>query len=148
MTDTLTNIGTVVSVSAAAPATFDQAGYEALSFSEVTGVASIGEFGPSYEILNHVDLKDGITQKAHGALNYGDPALQYRIVEADTGQGILDTALSARTTISLKVERASGLVQYVQTLVTSAPTSEGTSGAIYMKSSNLALKSAIVEVAA
>ena len=148
MTDTLTNIGTVVSVSAAAPATFDQAGYEALSFSEVTGVASIGEFGPSYEILNHVDLKDGITQKAHGALNYGDPALQYRVVEADAGQGILDLALSARATISLKVERASGLVEYVQTLVTSAPAGEASSSAVYMKSSNLAITSSVVKVAA
>lgn len=148
MTDTLTNIGTVVSVSAAAPATFDKAGYEALSFSEVTGVASIGEFGPSYEILNHVDLKDGITQKAHGALNYGDPALQYRVIEADAGQGIIETALTTRATISVKIERASGVVEYVQALVTSAPTSEASSSAIYMKSSNLALKSSIIEVAA
>lgn len=148
MTDTLTNIGTVVSVSAATPATFDQAGYELLTFTEVSGVASIGEVGPTYETLSHVDLKDGITQKAHGALNYGDPAIQYRVIEDDAGQGIINTALSSRSTISIKIERASGLVQYAQAIVTSAPTSESTSGAVYMRSSNLALTSSIVEVAA
>ena len=130
MADTLTNIGTVVSVSAAEPATFDQAGYEALTWSEITGVSSIGEIGPTYEVLNQTDLKDGIVQKAHGSLNYGDPALQYRIVESDTGQGILLTALSAQTTISLKVVRASGKTEYVRTIVTSAPTSEGTASAL------------------
>ena len=148
MADTLTNIGTVVSASAAALATFDQAGYGALTWTEIGGVASVGATGPVYEVLNHVDLKDGVTQKAHGALNYGDPELQYRVIEADAGQGIIETALDARTTISIKILRASGVTEYMRAIVTSAPTSEATSSAVYMKSGSLGVTSAIVKVAA
>lgn len=144
----ITNIGTVVSVSAGIPATFDQAGYEALTFSEVTGVSSLGEFGPAYEILNHTDVNNGITKKAHGALNYGDPALQYRIVDADAGQGIITTALNTRATISVKIERPSGLAQYVQAIVSSAPDSEANAAATRLRSSNINITSSIVEVAA
>ncbi len=144
----ITNIGTVVSVSAAAPATLDQAGYEALTFSEVEGVSSLGEFGPSYEVLNHTDTKDGITQKAHGALSYGDPALQYRIIDDDAGQIIINAALANRATMSVKITRPSGLVQYVQAIVSSAPDSEANAAATRLRSSNINITSGIVEVAA
>ena len=144
----LTNIGTVVSVSAALPATENDTGYGALSWSEVTGVSSLGELGASFEILNHVDLKDGVTRKAKGAKNNGDPALQYRVEEGDAGQGILITALDSPDPISIKVTRASGRIQYCQAIVAGAPDSEATAGAVNMRSTNLGVTSNIIEVAA
>jgi len=144
----LTNIGTVVSVSAALPATETDTDYAGLTWSEVTGVSSLGEIGASFEILNHVDLKDGVTRKAKGAKNNGDPALQYRIVEGDAGQGILITALDSPDPISMKVVRPSGRIQYCQAIVASAPDSEATSGAVNMRSTNLGVTSDLIEVAA
>ena len=149
MTDTLSNIGTVVSVSAvlaAAPKSATE--YAALTWTEVTGVASVGEIGPIYEVLTFSDLKDGVTRKAHGTLNNGDPAMQYRIVESDAGQVIVNDALNARTTIAFKVTRASGLIQYFEGIISSAATNEATGSAIYAKSSNIGVSSSLVEVAA
>ena len=149
MTDTLTNIGTVVSVSATLAANPKSATeYGALSWTEITGVASVGEIGPVYEVVTHSDLKDGVTRKAHGTLNNGDPAMQYRVVEADAGQVIINDALNAQTTIAFKVTRASGLIQYFEGIISSAPTNEATGSAVYAKSSNIGVSSALVEVAA
>ena len=149
MTDTLSNIGTVVSVSAAlAAAPKDSAAYAALTWTEITGVASVGEIGPIYEVLTFSDLKDGVTRKAHGTLNNGDPAMQYRVIELDPGQIIVNDALTARTTIAFKVTRASGLIQYFEGIISSAPTNEATGSAIYAKSSNVGVSSPLVEVPA
>ena len=149
MTDTLSNIGTVVSVSATLAADpKDASDYAALTWTEIKGVASVGEIGPIYEVLTHSDLKDGVTRKAHGSLNNGDPAIQYRVIELDAGQIIINSALIGRTTIAFKVTRASGLIQYFEGIISSAPTNEATGAAIYAKSSNIGVSSSLVEVAA
>lgn len=145
MPDTLSNIGTTFSVSATLPATNDVAGYGALTFSGVTGVGSLGSIGPSYEVVNFTDLADGVVQKAHGSLNYGDPELQYRAVNGDTGQGILLTALTNRTKIAVEVVRASGLIQYFQALVTSNPNTEASATTTDNRTCNIAITSAIIE---
>lgn len=147
MTDTLTNIGSELYVSTSAPATEDQSGYEALTWIEVLGVASIGEIGASHSMLNHTDLKTGNVQKAHGDKNNGDPAIQYRVIEADAGQLALKSALDSLSELSFKFVRASGLSQYSQGLVSGAPTNEASSANVYAKSSTLALNKSIVEVA-
>ena len=145
MPDKLTNIGTTLSVSASLPATEDVAGYGALTFTEVTGVATVPEFGPEYEVVNHVDVKDGVTRKAHGGVDYGGGTVAYRVVEADSGQGILKTAIDGQDTISVKIERSSGLIEYFQGIVTSNRTSEASSGNTYTRSSAIQSTSAIVE---
>ena len=147
MSDTLTNIGTSLFVSTSAPATEDQAGYEALTWIEVLGVSSIGEVGASHNMLNHTDIKSGDVRKGHGEKNNGDPAVQYRAIEGDAGQQALKTALDTLSTISVKILRASGLTQYSQGLVSGATTNEASASSVYAKSSTLALNNSIVEVA-
>lgn len=144
MPDKLTNIGTILSVSASLPATEDVAGYGALSFTEVAGVASVPEFGAEYEVLTHVDVKDGVTRKAHGAVDFGGGTVMYRVVEADAGQGILTTAMDGQDTVSVKIERASGLIEYFQGIVTANRTSEASSGNTYTRSSAIQSTSTIV----
>ena len=123
MTDKLTNIGTELHVSAALPATDNVAGYEALTFTEVLGVATVPEFGPVYEMVTANDVKDGVTQKAHGGVDYGGGSVSYRIIEADAGQGIFKSAMAAQDYVSIKIVRATGLIEYFKGLVLSNRTS-------------------------
>ena len=144
----ITNIGTTVEVSATLPASDDQAGYELLTWTEVEGVLSMGGFGPTHEILNQTYLKDGIVRKAHGSKNLGDPDLMYSPAEAGAGQGILKTALDSQATISIKVSRPSGRVQYCQCIVGGVADDEANANNTTGQTSSIAMSSGYVEVAA
>lgn len=145
MPDKLTNIGTTLAVSASLPATEDVAGYGALTYTLVNGVGSIPEFGPEYEVLTFTEVADGINRKAHGAVDFGGGSIAYRVIEADAGQGILKTAMDAQNTISVKITRASGLIEYFQGIVTSNRTSEASSGNVYTRSTAIQASTVIVQ---
>lgn len=145
MPDKLTNIGTTIAVSTTLPATENVAGYGALTFTEVVGVGSIPEFGGESEVLTYVDVKDGVTQKAHGGRDFGGGTLSYRILEADAGQGILEDADDNQTTLAFKLTRSSGLIEYFQGIVTSSRTSEASSGNTYTRNSAIQASTAIIK---
>ena len=141
-----TNIGTTISVSASQPATENSTGYAALTYTEVTGVASIPEIGPASSIVSQADLKDGIVRKAHGEIDNGGGTLQMREVASDAGQGMLKTAQSGQTTISCKVARAGGTIEYFQAIVASYRKSEAGTGNFAGISVDLQITSPIIEV--
>lgn len=145
MADKLTNIGAKLYVSASLPATEDVAGYGALTYTQVKGVASIPEFGAEHEELTFVEVEDGVTRKAHGGVNYGGGMVPFRVIEADAGQGILKAARANQSTISVKVERATGLLEYFLVIVLSNRNSEASAANTYTRSANLSLTSEIVE---
>lgn len=148
MPDKLTNIGSTISVSASLPATEDVAGYAALTFTQVKGVGSIPEFGAMYASVTFSEVESGIVQKAHGEVDYGGGSIAYRVLESDAGQGILKTAMSGQNTVSVKIVRASGLIEYFQAIVMSNRTSEASSGNVYTRSADLQATSVIIEDAA
>ena len=123
-----TNIGTTISVSATLPATEDDTGYAALTYTEVTGVASIPATGPSAAVVSQADLKDGVVRKAHGEVDYGGGDVQMRYVNGDAGQGILSAAFDSKANIAVKESDVDGNVTYYQAIVTSWRTAEKTTG--------------------
>jgi len=144
MPQTLTNIGTTLHVSAADPATYNIAGYAALTWTEVAQVATLPELGPSAETLTFVPLKSGVTDKAHGAINYGAGAVQYKIVEGDAGQDLIEAARAGRNNLSVKITRKSGLIEYMQVLVMSNVTAEASASSTYMRTANVEVRTEIV----
>lgn len=124
MSDTFRSIGTVAAVSATLPATINVTGYEALTFTAIGGVSTVGEFGATYGQVTHTDLADGEVQKDYGELNAGDPSLTYRIIPADAGQAIMTTAESNLAKVALKVTRPNGLIQYAVAIVQGSPVGE------------------------
>lgn len=143
-----TNIGTTIEVSAAAPATFDQAGFVALTYTKVNGVASVPELGPSASMVSQADLEDGIVRKAHGEVDFGGGTVQMREVAGDAGQGLLKTARANQSEVSVKITRASGLVEYFIGIVMSYRKSEATTGNFFGIAADLQVTSEIIEVAA
>lgn len=108
------SIGSTFSISAGEPATEDQAGYEALSFSEVGNVATIGATGDTHaDITPPPDLKTGRQLHFTGASDGGEVAITVHTEDfADAGQDAVRTANGARANFSFKIEDPDGNVEY------------------------------------
>lgn len=111
---------TEISISAAAPATFDAAGYAA-----VTGWGLIGEItdggshGRTYNEVTHTPIGTRGTKKFKGSFNEGSKTLQLAVDTEDPGQIILKEALNSDADFSFKVEYQGGDIDYFQAKVLS-----------------------------
>jgi len=140
-------IGGFLSVAAATPATFDAAGYVALSFVEVGEVSEVPEFGAAYSPVTFTPLKTGIVNKFHGELNYGSITVPLGYDSANAGQIILLAALASKDEISFRETRSDGSIRYIMGKVMSFPRGQSV-GSVNMASCNIEFTRADVEVAA
>jgi hypothetical protein len=140
-------IGGFLSVSAAAPITFDAAGYVALTWVEVGEVSEVPEFGAVYSAVTFTPLKTGIVNKFHGELNYGSITIPLGYDSADAGQVILLAALASKDEISFRETRSDGSIRYIRGKVMSFPRGQSV-GSVNMASCNIEFTRADVEVAA
>lgn len=114
-----TTAGTTIAVSASNPATFDQSGYEALSFTSIGEVTNLGEFGREYVLVTHNPIGSRGTKKFKGSFNEGQIAMQVGLDTDDSGQDLLDTASTSDNDYSFKVTAQNGDVYYFQAKVMS-----------------------------
>ena len=86
-----TAAGSTLAISAAAPATNDAAGYNALVFTEIGGIEKIGTLGATTNKVDFQPLK-GPKEKHKGSTDYGSlqPSLAHD--KADAGQVLTRTA--------------------------------------------------------
>jgi len=109
---TTEGIGGFLSVSAAAPATYDSTGYAALTWLDVVKGGDIPEYGPAHSVVTFTPLKTGIVDKFHGELNYGSFTLTGALDSSDTGQVALSAARVSKDEISFRETKSDGTVQY------------------------------------
>ncbi|MBO29079.1 MAG: hypothetical protein CML61_10060 [Rhodobacteraceae bacterium] len=109
---TTEGIGGFLSVSAAAPATYDATGYAALTWTEIGELGEVPDHGPAHATVTFTRLKDGIVNKYHGELNFGSLAIPMAYDPADAGQAILKAARVSKDEISLRLTRSDGSVEY------------------------------------
>ena len=138
-------IGGFLSVSAATPATFNAAGYVALTFTDVGEASEVPEFGAAHAVVTFTSLKTGIDNKFHGALNYGSVTVPLGYDSADAGQIILLAALASKNEISFRETRSDGTVRYIMGKVMSFPCGQSV-GSVNMSSCNIEFTRADVEV--
>lgn len=150
MSDIVSSVGTVVSVADASPATYDAAGFAALSWSACGELAELPSFGAEAALATHTPLATGIVAKRRGSLNYGSVALTMALSEDDLGQGVLQAAAEAGAgadaQVSVKVELVSGEIQYFTAQVMSYRTNVGNADAITMAEVTLEIDNSIVKV--
>lgn len=84
-------IGSVVSVSPGVPASFNKAGYEALTWTVVNGLVSAPIPGMETATIEVPDLTTGITKREKGASIGRETEMAFRDVPSDTGQGNVKT---------------------------------------------------------
>ena len=140
-------IGGFLSVSAAAPATYDASGYGDLTWTDVGEASEIPEFGAAYSPVTFTPLKTGIVNKFHGELNYGSITVPLGYDSADAGQIILLAALVSKNEISFRETRSDGTIRFISGKVMSFLRGQSV-GSVNMASCNIEFTRADIEVAA
>jgi hypothetical protein len=107
-----TSAGTKLYVSAAAPATYNVAGFEALTFTEIGEITDLGSFGKKYNLVTFNALGDRKTVKRKGSYNNGTLSLKLGSSVTDAGQVIMEAQALLDTSPSFKVMTQSGSLYY------------------------------------
>jgi hypothetical protein len=111
--------GVTIGISASQPATFDEAGYEALVFTNIGEITDGGEHGRTYAEVTHNPIDSRGTQKFKGSFNEGNKTLQLALDSDDAGQILLKTALNSDNDYSFEVTYPNGDIDWFQAKVMS-----------------------------
>lgn len=138
----ITAAGSKLFVSATKPGTYDAAGFEALTWTEVGEVTEIPQFGKVYTIVNHLPLGQRQTIKRKGSYDNGTVDVPYAFDPAgDAGQTILEAAVDSDNSYSFRIDVKNPAVKsvYFTAQITSRPITLGGTDAIVMANSALAI---------
>lgn len=150
MADAQTGIGVRYYISAAEPASHDQTGFEALTWTEFSNVTSLGTVaGAVNGSTSYTPMGTGIETPLKTTLNYGEinPSAPYN--STDAGQILFisgSDGVERDTTFSHKIELQDGTVFYNTGQIFSAPVSAADAGSVVMVDGNVKFNNATVEV--
>ncbi|PTR17501.1 hypothetical protein C8R31_101665 [Nitrosospira sp. Nsp2] len=136
-----TSAGTTLKISAAAPATFDAAGYAALTFTNVAEITDLGEFGREYALVTHNPIGSRGTVKKKGSFNEGTMALKLGLDTDDAGQILIKAASLSDNDYSFQITSQNGDKYYFQAQVMNFKVGLSTVDAVTSASVNLELTS-------
>ena len=113
--------GTIISIAAEQPITFDEAGYEntGMDWTVIGEITDAGEHGREYALVTHMPIASRGVQKFKGSYNPGSKTLQLAVDNDDAGQVICKAALLSDNDYSFKVAYQGGDVDYFQAKVMS-----------------------------
>ena len=143
-----TNAGTLISVSVAAPATHDSAGFAALTFTAIGEVVTTGTKGPSVALVTHSPLDKRAIQKLKGTVNYGTYSVGLGLDLTDAGQVLLIAgAAGAQIDVvhSFKEVKQNGDIEYYRAVVMSFDRAGGGNDAVLGANTSLELTDSIID---
>ena len=113
-----TGSGTCIAVSAATPATHNQAGFAALTYTQVGELEAVDGIDIRSAAVSFANLCTGKTSRSKGV----EEAIDFNITVAmdrdDAGQAIMSTARKSKTQqVSIRITESSGDVGYVRAFV-------------------------------
>lgn len=142
---TSTSAGTKLAISAGVPATQTEAGYEALTYTEIANVESIGAFGAVTEEITFQPLR-GPRQSHKGGTNYGSLNPSLANDPSDAGQTLLRTASQNPTALyAFEVTFPSGDKRFFQGRVFGFPENVGAANTILMANPTIGISTAVVQ---
>ena len=142
-----TTAGTTIGVSASAPATYDAAGFGALTFTEIVEVTDFGDFGRVYDLVTHNPVAGRRTVKRKGNFNDGAVTLQLGRDASDAGQALCRTALDDDSSYYFDITLQDGTDLYFSAQVMSFPYGLGNGNSITGGTITLEIDDDIIEVA-
>lgn len=104
--------GASIAISAGLPATFNAAGYDALTFSVIGEVTDLGEFGRVYELIRHNPINTRATRKLKGSYDEGQISMVVGLDNDDAGQILAKTASLSDADYSFQVVDQEGNQYY------------------------------------
>ncbi|ABF64347.1 hypothetical protein TM1040_1662 [Ruegeria sp. TM1040] len=117
--------GVTLGISAAAPATHDITGFDALTFTSVGEITNVGEFGKEWQLVTHNPLATRGTKKGKGSFNNGTLSPSLALDPDDAGQAAMETALESDDPVYIAVTLQDGTIYYLVGLVMSFKPSIG-----------------------
>ncbi len=109
--------GTKIGISASTPATFNEAGYEALSFTNIGNIEDGGEHGREYAEVTFNPIDTRGTRKYKGSFNEGNKTLSIGYDSDDAGMALLKAALASDNDYSFEVKYPNGDIDWFQAKV-------------------------------
>lgn len=146
-----TSLGATWEISTAAPATEDETGYAALTYTEVGNIQNLGGIGPTFEDVTFTPLKDGVTQHRKGGVDYGQLSVTMATDDDDAGQALVIAGVDGAeklTVFSHKITLGDGAVRYFRGQIYSAPETVGDASTMVLSEVNVMVSSVPVKVAA
>lgn len=134
-----TTAGTKLGISAGVPATYDVAGYVALTYTNVGNIEDAGEHGRVYAEVTFNPIAERGTQKFKGSFNEGNKTLSIGYDSDDAGMILLKTALNSDNDYAFEVEYPNGDIDYFQAKVMSLVKQASTVDTIRMVSVELSI---------
>ncbi len=143
MADEFISLGTVVSASASSPATYDAAGFGALTFSQIVQIESLPAFGVSSDVAEFTPLSTGIKTKRASIKDYGSLDFSCSYSTTDTGAAVLYTeankAPGLDKQVSVKVVGSNAAIYYFTAQAVKAQNVFGAAGEIAKRDFSLAV---------
>ena len=145
--------GSTIKISAGTPATYDAAGYGALTLTTIGEVTDLGEFGREYALVTHNPLGTRGTTKLKGSFNEGSISMQLGLDTDDAGQILAKTASLSDADYSFEIATQNGDKYYFQAKVMSFKVGVGsvdqvTGATIALEITSGGLNPGIIEVLA
>jgi hypothetical protein len=114
-----TTAGTLIAISAGVPATFDVAGYSALTYTNIGNIEDAGEHGRVYAEVTFNPIDTRGTQKFKGSFNEGNKSLVIGYDSDDAGMILLKSALTSDNDYAFEATYPNGDIDYFQAKVMS-----------------------------
>lgn len=122
--------GTELYVATGEPATYDVAGYEALSWEKVVGLVSIGAWGDSFADVNEPLLSEGRVVHTAGNADGGEVAVAIQFRDTDAGRDILRTNAGQNAAVALKKVYPNGDGEYAVAYIGGIQSREATNDSV------------------
>jgi protein-disulfide isomerase len=138
-------------VSITLPATDDQAGYEALTFTNIAGITDPGNIGGTAPIATANPLDTDAVVKGVGQFDYGSPTMMMLLLPGDAGQDLLKElydGANKRAAAAFERVYADGSKRYFKARVASFEDQGTDANSFQMVSVQLAVTGRVLPVAA
>ena len=132
-----TLVETTISVSASLPATYDAAGYGALTFTAVGQVTDWTAGGQVYNVVTSNPIAQRSTDKYKGTFNNGADSITVNRDDDDAGQIIILAALTDDADYAFEVTYQDSTIDYFTGKVVSFDTVAGGADSIVQKTIQL-----------
>lgn len=122
-------IGATFAIVAATPATYDSAGYAALTWTASVGeVVSWGPTGDVHEDIAVTEVSTGRTKHINGAKDGGAIDFTIKYAVSDAGQVIMRTNNGTNTAVSVRITDPDGKIEYSTGIIANLRQMERTAG--------------------
>lgn len=143
----ITSAGTKIYICTNLPSSYDAAGFGALSWTEIAEASSLGSFGGTRTVVNHIPVGTSTVVKRSGSVNFGTMTVDLAY-HTGADMTIVNSVFSSGQPAAFKIVFPSALGQtaYFSAIVSAAPVNISTADSILMSNLSVDVDNEIIFV--